>query len=345
MATLRPKSETSREGKGSGKGEVRVFARSIERSSKAGLESGAGQTTSSQGHTCHPHPSQDSSSISLEKLDLISSKARVTSRASCLLPLGQAGARPGHGHSTAALSALRWVQEKPRLPWLPGAPAAGQGVQPHVLLLDVLVAGLAERAKAGASWPASPQLRAEALGPKRVHPLPGLDHCVSNSALSHRLQEKGPSLSSCAQGRSLEHTQPWGSRAGMCYACFPPPSPFNEGWSRGSVRTPPTETHTSCEFEHIPRDGVWGQMGLPQRPGHSCLGQPLPSLTSRAVSRKSYRPPVWRGSIMSRIRWISAPRCWILEHHRRHRERRKRGPIRTERPAAGKEPWSGWLNT
>lgn len=37
-------------------------------------------------------------------------------------------------------------------------------------------------------------------------------------------------------------------------------------------------------------------------------------LTSRAVSRKSYRPPVWTGSIMSRIRWISAPRCWILQN-------------------------------
>lgn len=37
------------------------------------------------------------------------------------------------------------------------------------------------------------------------------------------------------------------------------------------------------------------------------------SLTSRAVSRKSYRPPMWTGSIMSRIRWISAPRCWMLE--------------------------------
>ena len=38
------------------------------------------------------------------------------------------------------------------------------------------------------------------------------------------------------------------------------------------------------------------------------------SLTSKAVSRKSYRPPVWTGSIMSRIRWISAPRCWMLEN-------------------------------
>ena len=47
---------------------------------------------------------------------------------------------------------------------------------------------------------------------------------------------------------------------------------------------------------------------------------------------------------MSRIRWISAPRCWILEHHRRHHEREK-GTHQDRRPAAGKEPWSGWLDT
>lgn len=29
------------------------------------------------------------------------------------------------------------------LPWLPEVPAAGQAVQPHVLLLDVLITGLA----------------------------------------------------------------------------------------------------------------------------------------------------------------------------------------------------------
>lgn len=30
---------------------------------------------------------------------------------------------------------------------------------------------------------------------------------------------------------------------------------------------------------------------------------------------------MWIGAIISRIRWISAPRCWILENHRHHNER------------------------
>ena len=47
---------------------------------------------------------------------------------------------------------------------------------------------------------------------------------------------------------------------------------------------------------------------------------------------------------MSRIRWISAPRCWILEHRRSHHKREK-GTHQDRRPAAGKEPWSGWLDT
>ena len=32
---------------------------------------------------------------------------------------------------------------------------------------------------------------------------------------------------------------------------------------------------------------------------------------------------MWIGAIISRIRWISAPRCWILENHRHHNEREK----------------------
>lgn len=32
---------------------------------------------------------------------------------------------------------------------------------------------------------------------------------------------------------------------------------------------------------------------------------------------------MWMGSIISRIRWISAPKCWILEKNHPHSEREK----------------------
>lgn len=83
------------------------------------------------------------------------------------------------------------------------------------------------------------------------------------------------------------------------------------------------EQHMSCESEFTPVRGSGQGRSLPQRPGHSCRGPPPLALTSRAVSRKSYRPPVWMGFIMSRIRWISAPRCWILEDNHPHSEREK----------------------
>lgn len=104
----------SREGKAQARRIQGLFASALRRSSKAGLESGGGQTTSSRAIPVTLIPVRTPAASPWRNWTSSPQRARVTSRAHpAFCPLGQAGPGPGHGHSTAALSALRWVQEKP----------------------------------------------------------------------------------------------------------------------------------------------------------------------------------------------------------------------------------------
>lgn len=106
--------------------------------------------------------------------------------------------------------------------------------------------------------------------PPRVHPAPVRTSCQPHSAEAFRLH---------TARKGCEAHLPWEQHRGS----FP--------WRRA-------------------RRGL--ELFLPWYLGQGVIStgsQPRSLLTSKAVSRKSWRPPVWVGSIMSRIRWISAPRC------------------------------------
>lgn len=151
---------------------------------------------------------------------------------------------------------------------------------------------------------------------------------VSNSALPTVCKEIGPSLSCCAWGHSLEHI--WGPGVPRAEThCGHRSWPLLTRAGPGALRGP---SHKGTQVLKVSELKL--RMVAEAGEGTDPAASAFLSLTSRAVRRKSYRPPTWMGSIMSRIRWISAPRCWILQN--RPQVRGRRGYIRDRHRAAGK---------
>lgn len=133
------------------------------------------------------------------------------------------------------------------LPGLPGVPAAGQAV--HVLLLDVLVAGLAgERWGEARCLPAPGHLlRLRGPTPGRARLRARTTVCPTHppaAPLACRGME--PSLCCRAQGHSQPgtHRGPGVPRTEV-HRGLPTTAPFNKGRARGSVRTSPAEARES----------------------------------------------------------------------------------------------------
>ena len=93
MATLRPRVAQSREGKAQARRSQGLFASALRRSSKAGLESGGGQTTSSRAIPVTLIPVRTPAASPWRNWTSSPQRARVTSRAHpAFCPLGQARA-------------------------------------------------------------------------------------------------------------------------------------------------------------------------------------------------------------------------------------------------------------
>lgn len=123
----------------------------------------------------------------------------------CLLQEPPPGAHPvlclratqGPGWTMAAPLSSAVGLRGAGLPEPSGIPAARKAVQPHVLLLDVLVAGLAGKRRGGK------KVRHHA----RCRRLLGPEHHVPSSAPSHSLQGSGASLCVTLRERSLDHAR------------------------------------------------------------------------------------------------------------------------------------------